>query len=74
MKKLILIVTLCILHAANALGQSVYMHEAQQDAEESGDFSFGGFILLLVVGGIIWFINACIKDAKEKKNASRKEY
>lgn len=72
MKKLILIVTLCILHAANALGQSVYMHEAQQDAEESGDFSFGGFILLLVVGGIIWFINACIKDAKEKKEREQK--
>lgn len=71
-KNLILTITLGILNATNALGQSVYMHEAQQDAEESGEFSFGGFILLLVVGGIIWFINACIKDAKENKEREQK--
>lgn len=67
MKKILLTICLCILNVTNALSQSVYMHEAQQDAEESGDFSISGLVLLIIVIGIIWFINACITDAKEKK-------
>lgn len=67
MKKILLIVLAHILSAIKVLSQSVWMHEAQQDAEESGEFSFSGFVLLLIIIGIIWVINACIKDAKERK-------
>lgn len=72
MKKLLLATIACILNAVNVLSQSVYMHEAQQDAKESGEFSFSGFILLLVLAGIIWFINAYIKDVKERKEREHK--
>lgn len=67
MKKLILTITFLILKTKYVLSQSVYMHEAQQDAKESGDISFSGFFLFLVIAGIIWFIKAYVNDIKEKK-------
>lgn len=67
MKKVLFILYACFTNAIKVLSQSVYMHEAQHDAEESSEFSFGGLVLLLIIIGIVWVINAYIKDAKEKK-------
>lgn len=57
--------------AFSIYSQSVYMHEAQQDAAEGDGFSVGGFILFIVLVGIIWFISACINDYSESKRKKK---
>lgn len=57
--------------AFSIFSQSVYMHEAQQDAAEGDGFSAGGFILFLILVGIIWFISACINDYSESKRKKK---
>lgn len=50
-----------------AYGQSVYMHEAQQDAEESGATGFTGIVSTIIFFGIIWFISKIYDEHKENK-------
>lgn len=52
-------------------GQSVYMHEAQQDAEESGATGFTGIFSVLLFFGIIYVISKLWPSRKDKSsNAS----
>lgn len=68
-KKFVLIITLG-LNAIYALGQSVYMHEAQQDAEESGATGISGIFTLIVFFGIVYVISALWSSKKDKKSSS----
>lgn len=56
----------------NTFAQSVYMHEAQEDAEESGATGFTGIISTVIFFGIIWFISK-IYDEHKENNKRREE-
>lgn len=65
MKKYIatIMMSLCGLMS---FAQSVYMHEAQQDAEESGATGIKGILCLVVSFGIIYFINYLSNSKKDR--------
>lgn len=66
MKKVLMIV-LSLLYGISAYSQSVYMHEAQQVAEENGDVSASSIIVFAVFVGFIWLVYRIIKDSVETK-------
>lgn len=45
--------------------QSVYMHEAQEDSQNTGPISFLGIITLAIIIGIIWIISSIRNDVKK---------
>lgn len=49
-------------------GQSVYMHEAQQDAEESGATGIQGIVTMVIFFGAIYIISAIWPSKKDKHN------
>ena len=74
MKRLyILIFTL--FWGLDIIAQSVYMHESQQDAEESGATGFTGIFSVIVFFGVIYFISKIWPSKNDKSsNISNKSY
>lgn len=68
MRKLLTTISIWLLSAISALSQSVYMHEAQQDAEESGATGVSGIITLIVFFGVVYVISAIWPSKKNKKS------
>lgn len=59
----------------NVIAQSVYMHEAQQDAEESGATGFTGIFSVIVFFGLMYFISKIWPSKNDKSsNISNKPY
>ena len=59
----------------NVIAQSVYMHEAQHDAEESGATGFTGIFSVIVFFGVIYFISRIWPSKNDKSsNISNKPY
>ena len=59
----------------HAFAQSVYMHEAQQDAEESGATGFSGIFSVLVFFGLVYLIGKFWSSkSKNSSNTSNSTY
>lgn len=61
-----------ITYATLIYAQSVYMHEAQQDAEESGASGFSGIVTIIVFFGLVYITSALWGAKKKKKNEFHK--
>lgn len=72
MKKLFAIFIYIISSPIISLGQSVYMHEAQEDARESGAIGFSGIISVIIFFGIIYIISKIYNNYKENKEREKK--
>ena len=68
------IVSLFLLLPSFVLAQSVYMHEAQDDAAaNSGPISVLGIITLLIIVGIVYVVCKLISGAHEKTRQKKYE-
>lgn len=70
MKKLAVIIVSSL--PSLALAQSVYMHEAQDDATNSEPTSLLGVVVLLVLIGFIYFIAKVIEGEKHNREKSKR--
>lgn len=73
MKKILCSVFSYIFIMSNAIAQSVYMHEAQEDASHPENFSIGSILLIALVCFIIWIIYTAISQTKEHNENVRRE-
>lgn len=63
--KRITISFLIAIYSIAVFAQSVFMHEAQDDAGDSEPFSILGILTLLIIIGVIWLISTAIKTSKK---------
>ena len=67
------IVSLIMVLPSFAVAQSVYMHEAQDDAANSEPISVLGIITLLIIVGIVYVVCKLIGGAHEKTKQKKYE-
>lgn len=62
--------TICFVLTIFSYGQSVYMHEAQQEAEESGATGFTGIFSIIVFLGVVYLISKIWPSKNDKSSNS----
>lgn len=65
-------ITIILLLPSFAFAQSVYMHEAQDDATNSEPTSLLGIIVLLILVGFVYFIVKVIKGEMHKREKRKR--
>lgn len=73
MKRLLLSFLYSFGNVLLAFAQSVYMHEAQEDASESEPITLSGIIATLVFIGIIWLIKTIISSIQQSSQESKRK-
>ena len=73
MKRLLLSFLYSFGNVLLAFAQSVYMHEAREDASESEPITLSGIIAALVFIGIIWLIKTIISSIQQSSQESKRK-
>lgn len=72
MKKRLFLFLCSFGNALLALSQSVYMHEAQEDASESEPITLSGILATLAFIGIIWLIKTIFNSIQQSAQESKR--